>query len=391
MNIDAIRKDTRGCADKIFLNSAGASLMPKIVVDSMKNYMIKEEEFGGYETARIMTDEIQKFYVETARLINGKPGNIAFTYNATDSFSRALSSIPFSHKDVILTTDDDYISNHIAFISLQKRFGVTTVRSSNLPNGDLDMAEFERLITKFHPKLVALTHIPTNSGLVQQAEMVGELCHKYDILYLLDACQSVGQIRVDVAKLHCDFLSATGRKFLRGPRGTGFLYISEKVIEKRLEPLFIDMRGAHWTATDTYEIEMNARRFETWEFSYVSLVGLKEAVTYANNIGIVKIENYNRTLAEHLREGLTKIKNVEVLDRGSELSSIVTFYLNGIQLSEIEGALKSHKVYYSISPKNAALIDFTKKGVDWAVRFSPHYFNTPDEIKMAIEIVANIK
>ncbi len=391
MNIDDVRKDTTGCADKIFLNSAGASLMPKIVVDTMKDYLSMEEAMGGYETAHVMTDDIEKFYLETARLINCKPNNIAFTYNATDSFSRALSSIHFSDKDFILTTNDDYISNHIAFISLHRRFGVNLIKATNLPNGDLDMDDFEMLLKKYHPKLVAITHIPTNSGLVQKAKEVGRLCRKYDILFLLDACQSVGQIKVDVEELHCDFLSATGRKFLRGPRGTGFLYVSEKVIEKRLELLSIDMRGAHWTKFEGYEIEMNARRFETWEFSYVSLAGLKEAVKYANNIGIEHVQNYNLTLAQSLREGLTQIPNVEVLDRGSELSSIITFFLKGCELSEVEKELKNNKVYYSISSKSAALIDFTKKGVDWAVRFSPHYFNTPQEINLAIEIIRNIK
>lgn len=391
MNIDEIRNDTKGCIDKIFLNSAGASLMPKIVLDKMKSYLEKEEQFGGYETAILMTSEIQKFYDETAKLINCKPENIAFTYNATDSFSKALSSIPFSEKDCILTTNDDYISNQIAFISFRKRFGVTILRPVNLPNGDIDLENFEMLIKKHNPKLVALTHIPTNSGLIQPAEEVGRLCQKYDIWYLLDACQSVGQIKIDVHKINCDFLSVTGRKFLRGPRGTGFLYISDKVIAKRLEPLFIDMRGAKWTKFNDYEIEMSAKRYETWEFSYASLLGLKEAIGYANKVGIDNIQNYNKDLSQKLREGLSQVSNVEILDKGSELSSIVTFHLKDLNLSEIEKTLKVNNVYYSISKKNVALIDFTKKGVDWAIRFSPHYFNTFDEIKLTTELIENLK
>jgi selenocysteine lyase/cysteine desulfurase len=391
MNIDQIRKDTKGCADKIFLNSAGASLVPSIVTSEMINYLKKEEELGGYETANLMSSEIEEFYTETAKLLKGKPENIAYTTNATDSFSRALSSIPFTESDYILTTNDDYISNQIAFIAYQKRFGVKILRSGNLPNGDIDLEDFERLMKKHQPQLVAITHIPTNSGLVQQAEAVGALCKKYDTWYLLDACQSVGQIPVDVTKIGCDFLSVTGRKFLRGPRGTGFLYISDKVIEKRLEPLGIDMRGANWTEFNAYEIQMNAKRFETWENSYASLIGLKEAVKYANGIGIETIKNYNKDLAQKLREKLVQIPKVNVLDKGSELSSIVTFYSEGTKLSELEKTLKENTIFYSVSKKSSALIDFSKKEVNWAIRLSPHYFNTAEEINETAEIISNLK
>jgi len=243
MDIIEIRKDTSGCADKIFLNSAGSSLPPKIVTEKMIDYLQYEERIGGYDAAKFKADEINKFYIEAAKLLNCKPANIAFAYNATDAYARALSAIPFKNVDYILTTNDDYISNQIAFLSLQKRFGVQLLRANNLANGDIDLVHFEELIKKHKPVLVAVTHVPTNSGLVQNAEEIGKICNKYDTWYLLDACQSVGQMIVDVEKIGCDFLSATGRKFLRGPRGTGFLYISDEVLMSGLAPLFIDMRG----------------------------------------------------------------------------------------------------------------------------------------------------
>lgn len=390
MDIIKIRKDTPGCTDKIFFNSAGSSLPPRSVVKKMIHYLQVEEEAGGYEAARLRSDEINAFYTETASLLNCKPANIAFAYNATDAYARALSAIPFKSGDCILTTNDDYISNQIAFLSLGQRFGVQLLRANNLENGDIDLIHFEELVKKHRPVLVAVTHIPTNSGLVQQAEEVGGICNKYDVWYLLDACQSVGQMVVDVKKIGCDFLSATGRKFLRGPRGTGFLYVSDEVLMKGLAPLFIDMRGADWLDEDEYKIWMNGRRFEMWEFPYASVVGLAEAVRYANEIGIQNIYAYNQPLIKKLRECLSAIDGIEVLDKGSSLSNIVTFHKQGVELNQLEDFLSKGKIYYTVSRLEYAIIDFTKKKVDWAIRLSPHYFNTMGEIENVIDVVSSI-
>lgn len=390
MDIAKIRADTLGCADKIFLNSAGASLMSQTVVGQMTDYLKLEEQFGGYEVANTKTAEINAFYSETGTLLHCPPKHIAFMYNATDAYSKALSAIPFAAGDSILTTNDDYISNHIAFLSLQKRLGIKIWRTKNLPNGDIDFNDFEQLAKTHRPKLVAITHVPTNSGLVQDAETAGAICSQYGIWYLLDACQSIGQLEVDVQKIKCDFLSATGRKFLRGPRGTGFLYVSNRVIDEKLEPLFIDMRGAEWTSFDTYEVQMSATRFEEWEFSYTGLVGLTEAVRYANDIGLDAIQAYNKVLAQKLRANLAQIPRVKVLDRGGRLSSIVTFHLDGIALEPLCLLLKQHTVRHSVTHKQHARFDLSDKGVDWVIRFSPHYFNTLEEIEQASAIVGEI-
>ncbi len=390
MNIIDVRKDTIGCSDKIFLNSAGSSLPPKTVLEKMSDYLQQEELLGGYETAKIRADEIDLFYKETAKLLNCKPANIAFAYNATDAYARALSAIPFKNGDYILTTNDDYISNQISFLSLQKRFGVQLIRANNLENGDIDLMHFEELVKQYNPLLVAVTHIPTNSGLVQDVETIGKICKQYDVWYLVDACQSVGQLIVDVEKIDCDFLSATGRKFLRGPRGTGFLFVSDEVLQNKLEPLFIDMRGADWISANEYEMQMDAKRFEMWEFSYATVIGLAEAIRYANEIGIKEIYEYNKQLVKKLRNGLSSISGVRVLDKGSVQANIVTFHIDNKALNEIQNILKKEKIYFSVSIRQNAIIDFGKKNVDWAIRFSPHYFNTDQEIEKTIEVISSI-
>jgi len=387
ITLDRVRKETPGCTNKLFFDSAGSSLMPKVVVEKMTEYLRREEEIGGYELADLESQRVQDFYIETAKLLGTQAFNIAFTYNATDSYARALSSIPFHRGDYILTTNDDYSSNQIAFLSIQKRFGIQIERIHNLENGDLDLNHLESLLVRLKPILVAITHIPTNSGLIQAAEEIGLLCKQYDTWYLLDACQSIGQICLDVRKIGCDFLSATGRKFLRGPRGTGFLYLSDQVIKEGLEPLFLDMHGADWIGFNEYKAKMNAKRFELWEFSYSSLIGLTAAIAYANEIGMETIENYNTRLRKSLYAGLAGNDKIQVLDKGSRTSSILTFHIQDKPLETVASILKKHKIYYSVSDKSGALIDFSRKKVEWAIRLSPHYFNTIEEINSLSSIL----
>lgn len=389
MNTDKIRQDIKGLSDgKIFLNNAGSSLMPQVVLDSMINYLHQEEQFGGYEVANRNAELLEQFYDETAKLINCKSSNIAFATSATDAYAKALSSIVFKEGDVIITTVDDYISNQIVFISLQKKLNVKVIRTKNLSDNELDLVDLEHLIKEHRPKLVAVTHIPTNSGLIQNVESVGKICRQYDVLYLVDACQSVGQLVVDVEKIGCDFLTATGRKFMRGPRGTGFLYVSDKILEQNYAPLLLDMRGANWSEFDDYELFKTAKRFEHWEISYASLLGLMEATKYANAVGMKEIENYNRKLSEKLRQNL-KNNGFNIWDWGNNLSSIVTFSGPDGDLENIQKVLKENNVFFSVTYKNSALIDFTNKNINGIVRLSPHYFNTVDEIEKVSEILKN--
>lgn len=360
--------------------------MPEPVVKTMTDYILLEQQHGAYGAADRYSEQIEQFYTEAAKLINAQPNNIAFTVSSTDAYAKALSSIDFKDGDVIITTNDDYISNQIAFFSLQKRLNVEIIRVKNLPDHELDLEDLEYLIKKHDPKLVAVTHIPTNSGLIQNVEGAGKICRLYDVLYLVDACQSVGQLAVDVEKMDCDFLTATGRKFMRGPRGTGLLYVSDRVLERNMAPLFIDTKGAEWTGFNEYKLLKTAKRFELWETSISSILGFTEAAKYATGIGLSHIESYNRILAESLREGL-KNKGFRILDEGNNLCSIVTFCNADGSIESIYKTLKDNHVYFSVSNKSNALIDFTFKNVEKAIRFSPHYFNTSEEIEQVVKIL----
>lgn len=387
IDITKVREDTPGCNQKIFLNSAGSSLMTKGVVQVMQSYLEKEMMSGGYQTVPFFQHEIDAFYLNASALLHTSPANIAFTFNATDAYAKAVSSIPFKSGDFILTTEDDYISNYILFFSLQKRFGLQIVRCNTLPSGDIDMFDLETKMLKYRPVLVSVTHIPSNSGKIQDVVQIGHLCEKYDIWYIVDACQSVGQMDIDVTKIKCDFLSATGRKFLRGPRGTGFLYVSDKALVAGLEPLLIDMRGATWDTENSYKPSGSATRFELWEANYSNILGLSEAIRYAMSIGLENIRAYNLELCQLLKEQLQTIPDIKITEEGSQTGSIVTFTSCTKTLDEYKNTLDMANISYSVGYRHFALIDFNKKNVDWVIRLSPHYFNTTDEILQVGEIL----
>lgn len=378
--MELLRQETPGCATKIHFNNAGASLMPQPVIAAMMEHIQLEAEVGGYEASDLKAKEISGFYESAAQLIHSKASNIAFTSSATSSFARALSCIPFKEGDAIVLANEDYISNQFAFLSLQKRFRLNILRAASLPDGGVDVEDMKRLMDTYHPTLVSLTHIPTNTGLIQPIEEVGRLCKERDIYYLVDACQSVGQLPIDVQSIQCDFLSATMRKFLRGPRGAGFLYVSDRIINQKLEPLFIDMRGAEWISANAYTPRMDARRFEEWELPYALVLGSKAAIDYALAIGLDNIKERNALLCNRIRQGVSELQGLRLLDIGASQSSIITIEIPNEKAPDVLQSLRHQNINTSVGYKHFALIDFEAKQVEWALRISPHYFNTEEEV-----------
>jgi len=386
IDINMVRNETPGCNHCIHLNNAGAGLMPSPVVEAIQDYIAFESIKGGYEAEAARASDIGKFYLECAKMLNCKPGNIAFTANATESFARALTSIPFKAGDVILTSTNDYISNQIQFLSLRKRFGIELIHIPDLPEGGIDPNAAEEYIIKYEPRLVSVSHVPTNSGLIQDIESIGTICEMHDVIYLVDACQSAGQMPLDVKNIKCDFLSVTMRKFLRGPRGAGFLYVSDKALDKGLEPLMIDMRGADWTGSDSYESRNTARRFEDWEASYALLVGSKAAIEYANQIGLEAIRDRSFKLAEYTRNKLNDVNGLRVMDDGVHLCAITSSYMEGMNPNALHTYLEEQSINTSLSLREYNIIDFgQRKKVPWSLRIAPHYYNTTEEIDTCIQ------
>ena len=385
----ALRADTPGTDYVTHFNSAGASLMPQPVIDAITGHIALEAQMGGYEAAELRKDAIRSFYTATADLLNTKPENIAGAANATDAYARALSAIPFERDDVILTTNNDYVSNQLAFLSLQRRYGIRVVRAEDEADNGVSVDDMAAKIRALRPRLVAVTHVPTNSGLVQPVAAIGALCREQDVLYLVDACQSVGQLLVDVAEIQCDFLSATCRKFLRGPRGIGFLYVSDRVLQDGYAPLFIDLHGANWESANTFRLEPTAVRFEDWEFSYALVLGAAEAHRYALNVGLETIAQRNAGLCATLRPKLSALPGVRLLDEGNHLSSIITLVSDRKPASDLKADLLDERINTSLSIYGGAIIDFGRKGMTTAaLRISPHYFNTDEDMDRLVDTLS---
>jgi selenocysteine lyase/cysteine desulfurase len=242
-----------------------------------------------------------------------------------------------------------------------------------------------------HPrtKLVAVTWVPTNSGLVQDARAVGEVCAGLGVPYLIDACQTVGQMAIDVTALRCDFLAAAGRKFLRGPRGIGFLYVSDRMLERGAFPLFPDMRGADWTDPDAFRLADGARRFENSEFAYALVLGLGQAARYALAVGAEGHHGAAR-LAARLRTSLEDLDGVRVLDRGEERCAIVTIAVAGRDAAELKLGLRERGINTSSADRTSGVIDMDEKRAASVLRFSPHYYNTEEEIDQAVRQLAEL-
>lgn len=390
LDVEALRAETPGCAERRHLDNAGASLMPRPVIRAIREHLELEGRIGGYEAAAERREAIASAYQAVADLIGCEPRNVAMVENATAAFAQALSAIPFERGDLILTTRNDYASNQIMILSLVRRFGLELLRAPDQPEGGVDPDAMLRLIRDRRPRLVAITQMPCHSGLLQPVAAIGRQCRELGIPLLVDGSQTIGQLPIDVDQLHCDFFCATSRKFLRGPRGAGFLYVSDSLLERGLEPLFPDLRGATWEAPDKIRPQATARRFENWEFSYALVLGTGAAARYANQLDGKAVAKRACALAAEARRRLAEIDGVRVLDQGAWLGAIASFAVAGWTSDALAAELRRRRITTSISHRAYAVIDFDHKKVDWALRISPHYFNTEDEIRELAAAIAEL-
>jgi selenocysteine lyase/cysteine desulfurase len=381
--MDRWRADTPGCHDRIHLNNAGAALPPQLVLETMQRHLAREAEIGGYEAADEAASRVHEVYELLGAVIGAPARNIAIVENATVAVAQALSAFDFRPGDVLVTSRCDYPSNQLMYVSLARRTGLVVHRADDLPEGGVDPESVRRLVRNPRCRVVVLTWVPTNSGLVQAAEAVGAICAEAGIPFVLDACQSVGQLPVDVRRLKCDYLAATARKFLRGPRGIGFLYVSDRALAKGAYPLYVDMRGAEWTAADEFTLADGARRFENWEFAYALVLGMGEAARYALAVGDVGCTRA-RALAADLRAKLQTLPKVRVHDRGAELCAIVTIAVAGHEPDTLKLQLRARGINTSVTDRDDGVLDLESKGVTALLRLSPHYYNTVAELDAAV-------
>jgi len=382
IDINAVRRDTPGCEALVHFNNAGASLMPRPVAAAVTDHLALEERAGGYEALEQAQGKIDDCYAAIAELIGASPEEIAIVDSATRAWNLAFFSLRFRPGDRILTCEAEYASNYISYLQAAQRQGVEIVTIKSDEAGQLSIDDLRANIDD-RVKLIAITHVPTNGGLVNPAREVGAVARAAGIPFLLDACQSAGQMPLDVGEIGCDMMSITGRKFLRGPRGTGFLYVRKDWIQ-RMDPPFIDLYGAQWSSMGAYVLRADAKRFENYEHNVGGKIGLGVAVRYALGLGLEEIEGRVTQLANSLRSQLAEIPGVELLDIGEHRCAIVTFRHPRIVPRQLMLGLRPKGINIWTSNRRSTRIDMEARNLEDIVRASVHYYNTEDEIARAV-------
>ncbi|MEO1060834.1 MAG: aminotransferase class V-fold PLP-dependent enzyme [Actinomycetota bacterium] len=386
--IERLRTETPGVEHVVHLNNAGSSLPPAVVVDTVVEHVRREAEIGGYEAAAEAADGVAAVSASVATLIGARADQIALVESATVAWDVAVYGYPFRPGDRVVTARSEYASNAIALLQLRDRHGIEIVLVDDDRHGQIDLERLEAEL-RDGAAMVSLTHVPTNNGLVNPAAPVGALCREHGAFFVLDACQSAGQVPLDVAELGCDVLSATGRKYLRGPRGTGFLYAGPRAMEV-LEPPFLDLHAATWTDDERYELQPDARRFESWERSFATVLGLGAAVDHLLDLGVDASWERVRWLGAELRERLGGVDAVTVHDRGEVLGGIVTFSVDGTSAADVRAALSAERINTSLVLPEYGRWNLGHRGLPAVVRASVHHYNTTAELDRLVEAVATL-
>jgi cysteine desulfurase/selenocysteine lyase len=390
LDVDAARALTPGCEHVLHLNHAGASLLPQPVLDAVIDHLELESRMGGYEAEAAAAPLLERTYAAIAELIGAAPTDIALTDSATTAWNAAVQALPLRAGERILLTRAEYGANAISLLQLRERTGCELVLVGDDPQGQVDLESLERALAGGPTAFLSLTHVPTGSGLVNPAEEAGALCRAAGVPMVLDASQSVGQLPVDVEAIGCDALIANGRKFLRAPRGTGFLYVRPSLLP-HLRPVTLDLRGGTWVAPERYEARDDARRFEQFEADVAGRIGLGVAVDHALGWGLDAIAERAGALAAGLRARLAEVPGVTVRDKGARLGAITTFTVDDVPAADVVARLRAQGINTSVTVVGQAQHDLPHRGLGDIVRASVHYVTTDDELDRAVAAVADLR
>ncbi|WP_031470681.1 aminotransferase class V-fold PLP-dependent enzyme [Sciscionella sediminilitoris] len=385
IDLSAVRADTPALNERIFLDSAGSSLPPSPVLEEMFAHLRAEASIGGYRAAAQREAELRSGYPVFAELLDCAPGEIAFTESASRSWLALLDAIPLGPGDRVLISQVEYGSYVIALLRLAERAGFTVEQMPSDETGQVDV-DATRAMLDERVKLVSVTHVPTNSGLISPVAAITAAAHEVGAFVLLDACQSVGQFPVRMRELGVDMITGTGRKWLRGPRGTGFLAVRQ---DERLWPRLIMDSAASLDGPDSYHIHSGpGAQYELFEYGVAARLGLIRAARYALELGLEAIGEAVLAKGTYLRAALGALPGVRVLDPGREQGGIVTFAVDGTPVDAVREALWQKGIVVGGGAMPDGLLDWRARGLDGCVRASPHYFTTEAELDALVHAVA---
>jgi cysteine desulfurase/selenocysteine lyase len=389
--VAALRDETPGCAQRVHLNNAGAALPTRRTLDTVISHLTAEATIGGYEAAAAAAEARQAVHSSAARLLGAAPEEIALTTSDTTAWTKAFWGFALAgglEPSLRIVVDQVvYSSHYLALLQASTLFGAEIVVIGAGADGTVALDLLHEALER-PTALVTVTHVPTSSGLVNPVAAVGEIARAAGVPFFLDACQSVGQLPVDVEAFGCDVLTATGRKWLRGPRGTGLLYL-RRDFAPRIEPLGIDMTSADWIDHDTYQVAAGAQRAEEFEGPVAAQLGLGAAIDQLLDLGVDAVSERIALLATHLRDALDRLDGVEALDGTGPRSGIVTFVVDGRPAQDVATRATAAGINVSVSRAEDARLDLDGRGLAAVVRASPHAYNTTDELDLLVEVVAD--
>ncbi|MEY9863201.1 cysteine desulfurase/selenocysteine lyase [Catenulispora sp. GAS73] len=388
IDMTRVLADTPGAAKQVFLNSAGSSLPPAPVLQEVIGHLRREAEIGGYEALDERAADLEAGYAVFAELLGCRPDQVAFTDSATRSWLAAFDAVPLAAGDRILVGELEYGGNAIPLLMRAQAVGASVELVPSDADGTFSAEALADLLDE-RVKLVSVVQVPTNGGAVADVRRISDAAHAAGALVLLDACQAVGQLAVDAEALDADILTGTGRKWLRAPRGTGFLVVRDRA-KAVLRPKLADLQGGTWTGPDTYTLRDDARVYELWENDTAARLGLIAAARYLLDLGPAAVEQEVMQRSEHLRTALAAIPGVTVHDLGARKSGLVTFGIAGLEATEVQAALARRDVAVSVSWRSSTYYDMARRGLTEVVRASPHYFVTEAQLDAAVGAVAEV-
>jgi len=380
------RSRTPGCATGHHLNAAGAALVSSATLETVIEYLRIEAITGGYETARLTLDRAQRTYDAVARITGAQPDEVALMESATRAWQTMVGALRLQRGDRVVVARSEYVSNALMLLELERQIGISVEVVGSTPSGTIDLEELEATLAAGPAALVAVCHIPTHSGLIEPVAAVGAIARRHGVPFALDATQSLGQVPVSVEEIGCDALISTGRKFLRGPRGTGILVVRRPLLD-RMRPAAPDVRGAEWTGEHEFELRDGARRFETFEHSPALRLGLGVAVEQALELGVEPIAARIAELGSELRSRLEGISGVEIADPPAAGGGIVTFTVEGVPAPTVVSQLAQRRIHLVSVPASHSRWGMTQDAV---VRASVHVYNETADLDALAEALTAI-
>src|SRR5579885_543782 len=364
---------------RIYLNNASTSRMPKSSIQAMTDFLIKYNELGpdSEESDNYVRERLGAVRKGISKLIKCRPEEVVLTQSVTDGINFVASGLKLDPKSniVIRGSSHEHPANHFPWVRMGKRFELRNLQINE--TGYFDMDSLENIIDK-KTGLVALSHALFNTGAILPVEKIGTILEERGINYFVDAAETVGCISdVDVNKIKCNFMSFNGSKWLCGPMGMGIFYC-KKDSSELIEPLQVGGESAILHENNLVYKEMPAR-FQAGFRNWAGVAGLEASINYLLKIGMDKIRQQNIKLANLLRDELTKLGNVTLYgpDDQEKRTSIVSFSIKDQDPKTLTAKLEKENIILAVREI------FTKK----IVRASPHFYNSESEILQVIEAI----